>query len=362
MIEIDGSQGEGGGQVVRTALALAAATGQSVRLTRIRAGRRPPGLRAQHLTAVRAVAEICDARVDGLGQAHSAEQIARLRVARDEVIGTELVFEPQRPRSGQYRFDVGTAGSACLVLQTIALPLALADGASEVELTGGTHNPRSPCFEYIQFVWLEMLRRMGIELAVEAPQAGFYPKGGGKLVCRIPGGMSPQAIRPLELVKRGELRRVECRSLVAELPIRIAHRQRAAAEHELAAAGLQPVSKIDSLPSPGAGTVCFIGLEFAETRAAFFSLGARGKAAETVGIEAAREARQFVQHDSVAALDPYAADQLMLPLALAPAPSRYSTTRITEHALTNALVIERMTQRTVRFDGPAGQAGTVRIE
>ncbi len=362
MIEIDGSQGEGGGQIVRTALTLAATTGQAVHLTNIRRGRKVPGLRAQHLTAVRALAQICDAKIGGLGNARSASSLGQVGARPNEVIGTELVFEPGPAQPGEYVFDVGTAGSTALVLQTVALPLCLAHGASLVTITGGTHNPGSPCFEYLDFIWAEMLSRMGISLKIEMARAGFYPKGGGELACRIEGGSSPRAICPIELVERGTLLNLHCCSKAARLPISVAQRQRAAAERELAAAGLKPASKTGPLPGNAPGTVCFVGLEFEKTRAAFFSLGALGKRAETVGHEAAQDARQFYEHESGGALDPHAADQLMLPLAIAPGTSRYTTTQITEHTLTNARVIQQVTNRTVKVVGGRGQSGTVVVE
>ena len=177
MIRIDGSHGEGGGQILRTALSLSAITGQAMRIERIRAGRKNSGLRPQHLTAVRAAAAICEAHLEG-----------------DEVGSQTLLFEPrQSPRPGYYEFDVreaakgGSAGSVTLIFQTLLLPLALAGGKSEIILRGGTHVAWSPPFHYLQYVYLPAVARLGIEARVELRRWGWYPVGGGEIRAVVTG-------------------------------------------------------------------------------------------------------------------------------------------------------------------------------
>src|SRR4051812_32951839 len=159
---IDGSQGEGGGQILRSSLALAAITGTPVRLEKIRAGRAKPGLQKQHLAAVRAAARICNGRLEG-----------------DELQSRELTFHPQEPCAGEYHFAVGSAGSASLVLQTVLPPLLLAAGASKVVVEGGTHNPMAPPFEFLRDTFLPTLSRIGATVTLTLDRHGFYPAGGG---------------------------------------------------------------------------------------------------------------------------------------------------------------------------------------
>ena len=171
MLRVDGAQGEGGGQVLRTALALSAIRGVPVEIHSIRARRKSPGLQAQHLTAVSALARICDAQVE------------------DAALGSQsLRFAPGGIRGGEYHFDVGTAGSTALVLQAILLPLSQAPGPSQVVLTGGTHVPWSPPAHYAREVWLPVLHGAGVSAHLEILRWGFYPKGGGRLHVAIEGG------------------------------------------------------------------------------------------------------------------------------------------------------------------------------
>ncbi|HUW82741.1 MAG TPA: RNA 3'-terminal phosphate cyclase [Phycisphaerae bacterium] len=345
MIEIDGSYGEGGGQIVRTSLTLSAATGVAVRLVKMRANRHPPGLRPQHVAAVRAAADICGA------------SIARLEPGIDE-----LVFEPGPVQPGEYSWQIGTAGSASLVLQTVAVPLAMADGASRVEIVGGTHNPKAPCFEYLDQVWRVWLERIGVGVELAMDSAGFYPKGGGRIVAHIAGGVRPDRIRALHLQQRGELVGMTGVSAVANLPDHIAQRQRARAVADLKRLGIEARIDTAELASIGKGTVCFLRAEFEHSIAGFFALGALGKKAELVGHEAAEAARKFCTERSGAAVDPHAADQLIVALVLAARASRYRTTALTEHTSTNAAVASQITGREVRIEGKRGDAGEVVIE
>ncbi len=205
MLTIDGARGEGGGQILRSALALSAVTGTAVRIQRIRAGREKPGLLPQHLAAVRAAAQISEADVDG-----------------DRLGARELVFRPRRVRPGAHHFAVGTAGSATLVLQTVLPPLLLADTPSRLSLEGGTHNRFAPSFDFLSRAFLPLIARMGRRVTATLERPGFYPAGGGRFtidITPVPG------LTPLALTERGLIRRRHARPLVARLPVSIADRE-----------------------------------------------------------------------------------------------------------------------------------------
>jgi RNA 3'-terminal phosphate cyclase (ATP) len=225
MLHIDGSYGEGGGQILRTSLSLAAITGQPIRIDRIRANRKKPGLAIQHLTAVRATAAICQAQVQG-----------------DAVGSTKLEFIPgSLPQAGHYTFDVaqttgaGSAGAVTLILQTILLPLALATGDSVVTLKGGTHLPWSPPILYIEHVYLPALRQMGLQAQVQVRAWGWYPRGGGEVELRVTGGGGNVAspLSGLQLLERGALQQVRGLAIVTELPSHIPQRMAMRAENLL---------------------------------------------------------------------------------------------------------------------------------
>ncbi|HEY6839104.1 MAG TPA: RNA 3'-terminal phosphate cyclase, partial [Geobacteraceae bacterium] len=322
MLDIDGSYGEGGGQILRTALAFACLTITPCRIVNIRRGRRKPGLMPQHLAAVRAAATISGAALEG-----------------DEQGSTAVTFSPQAVRGGTFEFHIGTAGSVTLLLQTIILPLLMAGRPSRVSLTGGTHVPFSPCCHYLAEVFVPLLRRLGGELRLTIDAYGFYPRGGGRVVAEI----EPcRGFRPLTLTSPGSVRRVTGMSGVGNLPLSIAERQRAAARETLAAAcgAALPPPRIElfDAPGPGQGTFLFLKAETDAVAAGFTALGARGKRAETVGNEAAAELCAHLA--TGAALDPHLADQIVPFLALAPAPSTFTTSRITRHLLTNLWVID----------------------
>lgn len=336
-IELDGSFGEGGGQILRTALSLSCITGNTLRIFNIRKGREKPGLMPQHCTCITAVSAICSARVSG-----------------NEKGSTELSFSPGKVHAGSYRFDIGTAGSSSLVLQTLLLPLILAGKPSHLSVTGGTHVPWSPPFDYIAGIFLPMLRRIGITAEASINRYGFYPRGGGEVMCTI----SPaKSIVALSLTERGALRAVTGRSVVARLPLRIAERQKQSALEALAP--IAAVIDTVEVPADGAGTFVFVGGRYAHTRAGFSSLGRRGKPAEEVGREAAQ---QFTEFDaSSACLDPYLADQIVLYLSLARAESSFTVSRITGHLLTNLWVIDKFLNISYAVDGNRGSEGRVVI-
>jgi RNA 3'-terminal phosphate cyclase (ATP) len=341
LISIDGSFGEGGGQILRTSLALSAITGRPIEIRNIRAGREKPGLQAQHLRSVEATAEICQGKTRG-ADLHS----------------TLLRFEPGEVRPGDYQFDIGTAGATGLVLHTVYLPLALQKETSHVGITGGTHNPFSPCFHYLEQQWMALLAAAGFRLSLKLDRAGFYPVGGGKIRVEI----SPAEVSALQLTDRGSLALFQGLSLVANLDISIAERQKAQAlRHLRGRYGIQPRDiETAELKAPSPGTAIILTAEFeGGARACYFGLGARGKRAEKVADEAAEPMRDFLSGD--ATVDEHAADQLLLPLAFAPGVSAFSTPAVTQHLLTNAEVIRMFLNTEIRIRGEKGQPGQVEI-
>ena len=340
-IEIDGGSGEGGGQVLRSALSLSLLTGRPFRLSRIRANRDRPGLRPQHRAAVRAAARVSGAEVRG-----------------DRVGSEEIAFTPGPARPGEYFFDIGTAGATSLVLQTLLLPLALAAGRSSLTIRGGTHVPWSPCFHYLDWQWRPLLDHIGVPFGLTMTMAGFFPQGGGELQAWIPGSSRP---RPLSLTERGPLRSVRGLSAVANLPREIAERQRSRALRRLhkLLPDLEPEVTVEELPAASRGSVLLLLAECEPGRACCFALGARGKRAERVAAEAVDALATFLGRDG--AVDPWLADQLLLPLTLADGPSALRTSEVTLHLLTNAEVIRLFLPVEIDVDGPLGAAATVRV-
>jgi RNA 3'-terminal phosphate cyclase (ATP) len=348
---IDGSHGEGGGQILRTALTLSAITGRPLTIARLRAGRPKPGLAAQHLTAVLSVAELCRAEVSGA------------------TLGSEtLSFRPTvPPRAGDYLFDVaaaregGSAGAATLVLQTVALVALFASGASRFCIRGGTHVPWSPPYDYIADVWRPFLARMGIALEVELARFGFLPVGRGEITARV-SGLGSQAsahLKPVEIIARGSLRSVSGRAIAAKLPSHIGQRMvaRATALLSSSAPAISIRAEDVSAASPGAGL--FLTAEYEHMSAGFNAFGARGKSSETVAAEAAGA---LVKHlRSGAALDLHLADQALLPLALGCAPSAFTCEGVTRHLETNAWVIGQFGLADVLIERQAGGPALVSV-
>lgn len=340
MIRIDGAAGEGGGQVLRSALTLSLLTRKPFRIVNIRAGRQKPGLMAQHLQAVTAAAAVGSARVEG---AHLGSG--------------SLLFVPSALRPGHYRFEIGTAGSTSLVLQTLLLPLALAPAPSTLEITGGTHVLWSPCYHYLELHWLPYLRVMGLIAELALVRAGFYPRGGGQIAARI----RPAARMPgLSLVERGRLERIFCLSAVANLEQSVAERQSRQALARLAGLTPEIESRNTFLPSPGKGTMFLVLAEFGQSRCCYYALGERGKPAERVADEAVDAFLAFLDTDG--AIDEYLADQLLLPMAIAQGTSELRTARVTPHLLTNADVIRRFLSARIEIIGSLGEAGLVSIQ
>jgi RNA 3'-phosphate cyclase len=340
VIHIDGSQGEGGGQVLRSALALSVITGTPVRIDNIRRRRPQPGLKPQHLKAVEAAATVCGARVEGAA------------------LGAySLSFSPGKLRPGDYRFDVGTAGATSLVLQTIALPLALADAPSRVEITGGTHVPWSPSFDYLASCWVPALRAAGLELRLELLRAGFYPPGGGHIRADIQPWRRREA---LVCERRGNLQWVHGISAVAGLNLDIAVRQERRATERLANRCEEIDIEVRSVDAPSPGTFLLLVVEFEHARWCCCTLGAHSKPAERVADEAVDALERFLA--SNAAMDEHLADQLMLPLALVPGRSIINTAAITPHLLTNAAVIRAFLPADITMSGGEGEPGVVTVQ
>ena len=322
MIEIDGSQGEGGGQMLRSSLSLSICTQEPFRIFNIRANRDKPGLKRQHLTAVKAAAEICGGTVTGA-----------------EIGSRELVFEPGQLRGGNYSFAIGTAGSSTLVLQTVLPPLLTAAEPSTVRISGGTHNRGSPPFDFLQRAFLPLLARMGAKVELQLRRHGFYPRGGGEIVATI----QPSGLSALTLNERGERVRAFAEAYVAALPIHIGQR-----ELEVIGQGLnwsQDQLFLRGLSNDmGPGNAVTITVEHEYVTEVFTGFGERGVRSETVAGAAVDEARAYIA--SSAPVGEHLADQLLLPMALGQGGS-FTTRAATEHLRSNALVIERFTSRRV---------------
>ena len=338
-IEIDGSYGEGGGQILRTALALSAIWKRPFSIHHIRSNRKNPGLQAQHLEAVEASARISRAQTEGV-----------------KFGSQRITFIPQEILPGDYQFEVKTAGSVTLLLQAIFLPLCLSGGISRVTLIGGTHVPWSPSFQYLSEVFLPTLQRMGVSSQAVIQRWGFYPKGGGKIQLKI----DPiQELKPIFLADRGLLKKVRGISAISNLPKHVAERQK-----EQALRRIQRELKIEAeiaiaydIPSNGPGSFLFLLAEYEKTRAAFSSLGARVKPAEKVADEAVDSMKNFIESDGC--INSHLADQLVPFMSLAKGSSFFTTTQMTEHLLTNLWVIGHFLESKVRSWGEMGRPGRV---
>ncbi len=339
MIEIDGSFGEGGGQIVRTAVSLSALLGVPFRLVNIRRKRSKPGLRAQHVAAVRAVKEISGAVVEGV-----------------EINSRTLEFRPGRLKGGTFRFDIGTAGATPLVLQALLPPLLFSGTPSRVVLTGGTHVPISPPFDFIEQIFLPFLGQLGARVSARLLRYGFYPRGGGEIEAEI----EPcDAISPVTMTADKGSLSVTGTSAVANLQLSIAERQRTAVLAELRREGMEAEVELKGLEAPGPGTFVFLQAEGPGCRAGFSSVGVRGKPAETVGAEAARELLEY--HRRPGCFDPRLADQVVLYLALAGGESAIATTEITPHLVTNLAVIKAFAGIEYEVDGEVGRPGRIAV-
>jgi len=324
VVEIDGSEGEGGGQMLRTAITLSAVTGKPFRMHNIRAKRPKPGLSAQHLEALLAVARITDAEVEGA------------------YLGSkEVFFRPKTTIGGDFSFKIGTAGSTMLLLQTVYLPLAFAGGGS-ISIEGGTHTKWSPPFDFVKYVFCRLIKRMGCDLSLTLERAGFYPRGGGRVSVHISGC---SGLKGVVLAERGELKRTSAIITLSRLPGHIAEREARRLRQRL---GYEMDVRVESPDSPSAGNSVLILCEFESSVAGFSAVGERGVSAEAVADEAADAALELLNSGGV--IDARSADQLLLPAALADGETVVKTVKLTNHIMTNADVLSRFLKRSIELE------------
>lgn len=342
MLKIDGSQGEGGGQILRTAVSLSAITGKPIEITNIRSKRPNPGLRPSHLTAIKVLAGLFQAKVENLQ------------------VGSDWVrFEPSgRFEGGSARVDIGTAGSIPLTLMAVVPAVSLSGNELEIEITGGTDVKASPTIDYVRYVVAEIFRSIGIKFSVDVARRGYYPKGGGVVRATILPCRSPAASEFLN----GRYVEPKITSVCSELPKHVAERQIAAALVALEKAGIKCNSysaSYESALSPGTSILVYSVSDFGGPYIGGDSIGERGKRAEEVGQEATGRFTESAL--AGAAVDPFLADMLVLPLCMAKGRSAYRTARVTEHLRTNLAVASALTG--CRYDiKPADSGHLVTIE
>jgi len=326
MIELDGAVGEGGGQILRSALTLSMITGQPFRITNIRANRPKPGLMRQHFVAVQAAAQICGADIGDIA-----------------VGALTLDFVPAQIKGGEYKLSIGTAGSCTLVLQTLLPALLYADQPSVVHISGGTHNPMAPPAQFLQRAYGRVLGDMGVKVDIQLKRFGFYPAGGGEVVAKIePCAM----LKPLELTERGERISAYAESFVAGIPTHVAKRELECVgrgmgwdESQLLVRGLSQ--------DQGPGNALLITLEQGYVTEMFCAFGEKAVTAEAVAKKAIQAVRDYVR--SGAAVGEHLADQIMLPMALAGG-GRFTLSHVSKHAQTNAAVIARFLPVRISFE------------
>jgi len=338
LIEIDGSRGEGGGQIVRSSLALAAVTGRPVRIDKIRAGREKPGLMRQHLTAALAVAEICGGKLEGA-----------------RVGARSITFYPGTLRPGDYQFSVGTAGSATLVLQTVLPALLTASGPSRLIVEGGTHNPWAPPFDFLAKAYLPLVNRMGPRVEARLDRYGFYPAGGGRIEVTVEPS---RALRGFDLTERGEVVGRAGLAVVSNLSLSIAERER---NTLLSRLGWSP-DRVEAREVEAQGPGNYVCVEICSEHVAdvFSGFGRVGVSAEAVAAATAQEVCEYLA--SGAAVGSYLADQLLLPLGLSAfAPEAgscgggaFSTAPLTRHSETHIELLEQFLGIRVRREGLDG--------
>jgi len=317
MLKLDGSVGEGGGQILRTALALSALTGRPFEIEKIRANRKKPGLMRQHLTAVRAAADVCQAKVEG-----------------DSPGSMALGFIPGVVRAGEYSFAVGTAGSATLVLQTVLPPLLTASGPSRITVEGGTHNPLAPPFDFLDRSFLPLVRRMGPKVDVRLERWGFYPAGGGRISVEIE---PVRQLQPFELLTREPILRKSARAIVANLPRSIAERELQVVHEKL---GIDRASLVveELKHAQGPGNVLTIELAMSHHSEIVSGFGEYGVPAATVAAEAVSEARDYLSTELP--VGRHLADQLIIPLAMS-GHGGFRTGPPSRHLSTNIEVVQK---------------------
>jgi len=347
-IEIDGSILEGGGQILRVSVALSAVTGKPIRIYNVRAKRSPPGLRAQHMNAVRALAQLADAEVSGLG------------------IGSkEIEFNPGSPKGGSFKIDVGTAGSTSLVLQAIMPVMSFSPSKTFVEIKGGTNNPMAPAIEYLQEVLLPTVSKMGYKGSIELLRRGFYPRGQGI----VRAAVEPvNSLKPIIIERLGEVKEIEGLSYSSRLPAHIVERMARSAEKIITGAGRKKVEiDLEALQAgqgkcaadPGCGIILFAKSKEGAILGAD-SLGELGRPAEKVGTEAAEELLRQLRAE--APVDRHLVDQLIVYMSLADGRSTIRTSELTLHALTCIRLSEKMVGARFKVEGKEGAPSTITCE
>ena len=337
MIKIDGSFGEGGGQILRTSLGLAALLQKPLHIFNIRAKRTKPGLRPQHLACVKAIQSITKAEIKGA-----------------EIGSKELVFIPEGIYPGEYVFDIGTAGSTSLVLQSMLLPLTVAQDCSFIRIKGGTHVPWSPPFHYLRYVFAPTLADLGVKIELNINKWGFYPEGGGE----IEGKIYPfQTLKAKNWLKPPVFSQLKAISICLNLPEHIRKRQANTLINQLEKIGLKAELREEEAKGRGKGSFLFLWID-EQIKAGFSALGARGKTAEKVAEDVFNAF--FLYYKSKVAMDPHLCDQIVPYLCLAPGKSQF-TTIISSHLLTNIWVINQFLKRKITCSSKIGQVGKVEI-
>ena len=337
MITIDGSFGEGGGQILRSSLALSLVTGKPFSIERIRAGRKKPGLQRQHLTAVRAAAEVGQAEVQGASLG-----------------STRLTFVPREVRPGQYHFAIGTAGSTTLVVQTVLPALLLAAEPSQLRLEGGTHNMNAPPFDFLQKTFLPLLARLGMHAEARLERYGFYPAGGGRFTVEI---RPPGELARLELLQRGPITGRAVQGLVSRLPLHIAQREARTVLDELD--WPDQCATVEQVEAHGPGNVVLIEVQSPEVTEVVVGFGQRGVPAETVARGAAQEAARYLACD--VPVGPWLADQLLLPLALARG-GVFRTLEPSKHTQTNLETLKHFLEIQTAVEQVGDDVWEIRVE
>lgn len=338
MLTIDGSQGEGGGQILRSALTLSLVTGQPFRLEKIRAGRAKPGLARQHLTCVEAAQTI----------SHGSAEGASLG-------STTIEFHPGRVVPGSYLFDIGSAGSTTLVLQTILIPLLTASDFSRLTLKGGTHNPMAPPFDYLVRTFAPLINRLGPQLELDLIRPGFFPAGGGEFTAQI---HPVRQLRGFDLLHRGEICRRSARAILSRIDKTIGTRQLRVFEEEFGILRENCELEVAS-GSHGPGNAVLVAIQAGEISATFSAVGERNRSPESVAQEVIRQATVWQTAD--VPVDEHLADQWLLPMALSGG-GTIRTTPPTRHTQTNADVIRMFLPIRIQFLPESPLVCTIRVE
>ena len=330
MIQIDGSQGEGGGQIIRSSLALSAITGTPFTIENIRAKRKKSGLLRQHLTAVQAAVKICGAEVDGA-----------------ELNSKRLVFEPGPLCPGEYSFRIGSAGSSTLVAQTVLSALMLARGPSQIHVEGGTHNMKAPPFNFLEKAYLPLVSKMGPELQATLHAYGFYPAGGGEIQINV---KPVEKLKGMELMERGGQPEISVLAIVSGIDASVAERELDTIRRKASWPIASLKTKVVENPR-GPGNVVIIQIASHNVVEICTGFGQKGIRAEQVARKVFRQAQAYL--NSAAPVGEFLADQLMLPMGLAARSgqtSRFRTTHLSEHSRTHKAVLEKFLDIEIQFE------------